>query len=670
MPSPSTVIALCTLAGGLTASVLLTPQIAASAGRAQLVYTVRVEDKASMNWAETLGVAAGAFRGIVVNYLWLRATEMKDEGKYFEAVDLARTITKLEPRFPRVWAFHAWNLAYNISVATQTPEERWNWVNSGIRLLRDEGIPANPNDMLLHKELAWIYLHKVQGRMDDANNFYKSRFADEWATVMGPFPQRGDEDRNDKETDSKKRNKLDTRAEIVAAMKEYLQNIAGAPDRLEEIAALPNGSQLIDELKIIGADPATETGRLAILRTRALDAAAKRRMSLSGLKAMLPEGMLPLLQIMNDARYTEVWPSMIRHVRKRVLIDQYHMEPDRMIRYTDKYGPLDWRHPAAHALYWAARGVEQGLARVGFATSADYDFINTDRIVIHCLQELYRSGQVVYDPLLPQYFQTFTDEDFIESYQENLQELADREVKQMKETKNVDMEGRIWTYYNAGYENFVADAASYLFRLGQLKRADDLRLSIAKWRGRAMNDPEQEKVRLMPLEDYVMKNVSDRITSPDVAVAEVSGSLRGAYYSLLAGDDERFNSQFEYAKRFHMEFFKEQHRVTNVARDRSRMAAMDEDFRMVAAQVLAQTISVLGPADGTLLYTRAPLQLQQFTYELLSQYRPQAPDDKATDQQKAWDRLYPVPEGYKEFAAARAAEKAAKAIEQGRQEQK
>ena len=31
-----------------------------------------------------------------------------------------------------------------------------------------EGIPANPNDMVLHKELAWIFLHKIGGYTDDA----------------------------------------------------------------------------------------------------------------------------------------------------------------------------------------------------------------------------------------------------------------------------------------------------------------------------------------------------------------------------------------------------------------------------------------------------------------------------------------------------------------------
>ena len=76
-------------------------------------------------------------------------------------------------------------------MATETPEERWQWVDSGIRLLRDEGIPQNPNDMLMHKELAWIFLHKVQGVTDDANQYYKRKIAEEWTVALGPPPPPG-----------------------------------------------------------------------------------------------------------------------------------------------------------------------------------------------------------------------------------------------------------------------------------------------------------------------------------------------------------------------------------------------------------------------------------------------------------------------------------------------
>lgn len=42
--------------------------------------------------------------------------------------------------------------------------------------------------MLLHK-LSWIFNHKISGYTDDANGYYKRRFAAEWTTVLGPPPK-------------------------------------------------------------------------------------------------------------------------------------------------------------------------------------------------------------------------------------------------------------------------------------------------------------------------------------------------------------------------------------------------------------------------------------------------------------------------------------------------
>ena len=69
-------------------------------------------------------VALGGFRGLIVNALWIRAGDLQEEGKYFEMVQLADWITKLEPTFVQVWLVQAWNMAYNISVKFSDPANR------------------------------------------------------------------------------------------------------------------------------------------------------------------------------------------------------------------------------------------------------------------------------------------------------------------------------------------------------------------------------------------------------------------------------------------------------------------------------------------------------------------------------------------------------------------
>src|SRR5215207_4640273 len=61
-------------------------------------------------------VALGGFRGLIANALWIRANDMQESGKYFEMVQLADWITKLQPTIVTVWVHQAWNMAYNITV--------------------------------------------------------------------------------------------------------------------------------------------------------------------------------------------------------------------------------------------------------------------------------------------------------------------------------------------------------------------------------------------------------------------------------------------------------------------------------------------------------------------------------------------------------------------------
>ena len=130
-------------------------------------------------------VALGGFRGLISNVLWIRASDLQDDDKYFEMAQLADWITKLEPHFVQVWLVQAWNMAYNISVKFKDYSDRWRWVDRGLELLRDDGLRYNPNEILIYRELAWFFQHKMGANMDDANMHYKQEWANEMAEVFG-----------------------------------------------------------------------------------------------------------------------------------------------------------------------------------------------------------------------------------------------------------------------------------------------------------------------------------------------------------------------------------------------------------------------------------------------------------------------------------------------------
>lgn len=131
-------------------------------------------------------VVLGGFRGIIADLLWLRATGLQDHGRYVELVQLSDWITKFEPRATQAWAFHAWNMAYNVSVMMPSPEEKWRWVKNGIALLRDQGILYNASDPDLYFELALLYQHKIGLDSDESHEFYKRELARDVQSILGP----------------------------------------------------------------------------------------------------------------------------------------------------------------------------------------------------------------------------------------------------------------------------------------------------------------------------------------------------------------------------------------------------------------------------------------------------------------------------------------------------
>lgn len=141
-------------------------------------------------------VMLGPFRGVMADVLWIRATRLQDEGKFFELVQLSDLITKLEPRSSEVWDYHGWNLMYNVSVSFDAPEDRWRWVYNGMSLMRDEGLKLNPANSSIYNHLAWMFQHKMGMNSDDAHGYYKREWFKQIAEVMPdgrlasmPFPE-------------------------------------------------------------------------------------------------------------------------------------------------------------------------------------------------------------------------------------------------------------------------------------------------------------------------------------------------------------------------------------------------------------------------------------------------------------------------------------------------
>jgi hypothetical protein len=620
------IIAAAALLAGLVGSGVMTSVVAASVGRHELSYTDRAEDGDPPQVA--LGIAMGALRGLFVNYLWIRANTAKEEGRYFEAVELARQITRLQPRFPRVWAFHGWNLAYNISVTTQTPEERWEWVNAGIRLLRDEGLRANPSDMLMHRELGWMFLHKVGGYTDDANQYYKRQLAYEWHNIMGPKPDvpAGSRDR-------------DSVVEIYAG---WVEDIVDAPDTR---AALRERSREADAILAAYQAELGEPIGYEFLRRAQLHDELVRINQVALISRNAGPKTLGFIALRERFTNEQAWTDARNHVRKRVLIDDYNMEPVRMAQIVRKFGPVDWRLAGAHALYWSSRGTDVGRMEVNFHNSDSLDFVNTYRIVLQSVQDLWRFGDMYFNYLdvhegqAGVYF-VAPNPYFIPTYGGMLEEVVEASAI-------FESDRRAFRPYAAGYENFLKDAIRYFYRRGDMEQAEYWFSELRNWPHHNINDPDREMMMSLSLTDFVNVQLFESYGSPQVAVSEVYGALQGAFIEgLLAGDPERFEGLFNYARQAHALFMREQLRDVVAAQNTARMEYMDRDFSFVAGIALVNMIGALGPDEAEILYTYTPEDLRRYAYDAIEQrFKPGIDALAAQGLMESFDTLYPQPAG-------------------------
>jgi len=349
--------------------------------RSQVQYDLTNEPVKGIGPGMVLATTAlGAFRGIIVDIVWIRMERLKQEGKFFELVQLADLACKLAPRFPAVWDGNAWNLAWNVSVQVPVYSERWPWVKKGIEVLRDQAIPLNPSAPELYFNLSFIYNNKIGGDNDDAHSWYKRELGLEMHEVLGG-----------------------------GGSTAGLLVLARMPKTKAELLADPNLKAMYDQCLAIDFDPLHENSEEG-----ALDVFLWARQP-----SAFPTAVSDLLTLEENRLFTGLLVSFARARR----LEKMHLDPHKMMEIMAAYGedgkpaPFDWRSPYPHAIYWARQGLEQAqrykrdlavrrerhrLAKLpeshwerGFQKS-DYHDIRYDRCIYTALQFLVTKGRILY----------------------------------------------------------------------------------------------------------------------------------------------------------------------------------------------------------------------------------------------------------------------------------
>lgn len=120
---------------------------------------LREETRAVETAGVNLGGLLAGFRGLVTDLLLLKAEADLRRGDTWVLPDDYRLIASLEPRNDELWAFLAYQLAYN--VADESQDSRWFWVREGLSLC-EEGLAVLPTSAPLHRLRGQIYSRRLR----------------------------------------------------------------------------------------------------------------------------------------------------------------------------------------------------------------------------------------------------------------------------------------------------------------------------------------------------------------------------------------------------------------------------------------------------------------------------------------------------------------------------
>jgi len=128
-------------------------------------------------------VALGALGPMLTDLLWLRAAEQQEAGQYFAMAETTRLIAKLQPNSAGLVIFEARNAAFNLAEQFSSPDQRWFWIEHGLKLLVD-GLVRQPNEPAIDENIATILLGRVADQYDPASVQARLHFAQIWRAVV------------------------------------------------------------------------------------------------------------------------------------------------------------------------------------------------------------------------------------------------------------------------------------------------------------------------------------------------------------------------------------------------------------------------------------------------------------------------------------------------------
>jgi hypothetical protein len=213
--------------------------------------------------------------------------------------------------------------------------------------------------------------------------------------------------------------------------------------------------------------------------------------------------------------------------RSQLLTGKYKMDPKFMQQVDERYGPLEWRLPESHAIYWAALGLEK--ARENPTKIKPDDLIQLRRAIYQSMQLSFQRGRLAANPFAKS-FDFGPNLDIIPNVS------AAYEQAMQEDAPNRD-------HIEKAHRNFLRDAVYFLYENNRLAdSAKWYRYLSEKYPDKFLIDGNTNSFpRNLTLNEYAVERIKEVVgeTSRDGVKAAIEGMLVRGYVDLVLGQPDR-----------------------------------------------------------------------------------------------------------------------------------
>src|ERR1035441_542765 len=84
----------------------------------------------------------------------------------------------------------------------------------------------------------------------------------------------------------------------------------------------------------------------------------------------------------------------------QLFTNKYKIDPVFAQKVDEEYGPLDWRLPEAHAIYWYALGLKEATNNSGAVKPSGLDLTQLRRGIYQSMQQSFFHGRIISYPFM------------------------------------------------------------------------------------------------------------------------------------------------------------------------------------------------------------------------------------------------------------------------------